>query len=173
MIENETLGEYVRESVASVFTIMLRMEISGGAFSVEHSPPVMADGVLAFVGMAGPLTGTGSVRCSSRFAHRIRDRLLMTDDPAGAVEVLDAVGEVANMIIGGFKTSIEDHVGPLGLSIPTVIFGRNFTSRSVGGGKWIVQRFLCEGEEFETRICLSQTKPLHAHGLSHAHVVLA
>ena len=56
----------------------------------------------------------------------------MTESPAVNEEVLDAVGELTNMIIGNVKTVAEAIVGPLNLSVPTVIYGRNFTSRSLG-----------------------------------------
>jgi CheY-specific phosphatase CheX len=56
------------------------------------------------------------------------------------------------MVIGNFKTAAEAVVGPLNLSVPTVIYGRNFTSRSMGNNDWVVMPFKCEDESFEIRI---------------------
>jgi hypothetical protein len=44
----------------------------------------------------------------------------------------------------------------MGLSIPTVIYGRNFTTRSVGHNEWTVVPFELDGEVFEIQISLAQ-----------------
>ena len=75
-------------------------------------------------------------------------------------DVLDAIAEMGNMIIGGFKTVAEDHLGPLGLSIPTVIYGLSFSARSAGKEKWIVVPFRCSGDTLELRICLTRNRIL-------------
>jgi chemotaxis protein CheX len=131
--------------------------------------------VLSLVGLAGSWTGAGTITCSTAFACRMCAQLLMTEATSVNEDVLDAVGEVTNMIIGNFKTLVEEHVGPLGLSIPTVIYGRNFTSRSIGRADWVAVPFNCEGEGFEIRVCLTPSKEPSAplHGYSHPSSVLA
>ena len=73
-------------------------------------------------------------------------------------EVLDAVAEVTNMILGNVKTSLEERLGPMGLSIPTVIYGRNFSSRTVGKQEWTVVPFDCDGERLEVQLCLAEQR---------------
>jgi chemotaxis protein CheX len=73
-------------------------------------------------------------------------------------EVLDAIGEVTNMVLGNVKTALEEELGPMGLSIPTVIYGRNFSTRSVAKSKWTVVPFSCEGERVEVHFCLAPSK---------------
>jgi chemotaxis protein CheX len=160
MVDNDKLTEYVRASTAEVFSTMLGMEIEAGETHLEQSAPAVSDGVLSLIGLAGPWTGAGTISCSAAFACRICTQLLMTEAKSVDEDVLDAVGEVTNMIIGNFKTLVEEHLGPLGLSIPTVIFGRNFTSRSIGHSDWIVTPFMCGGEKMEVRVCLSPAKQL-------------
>lgn len=74
--------------------------------------------------MTQPLIPPGS--CSPRFACQIAGALLMSP-PFEAVneEALDGVAEVANMIVGNVKTFLEERLGSMALSIPTVVFGRN------------------------------------------------
>jgi chemotaxis protein CheX len=79
-------------------------------------------------------------------------------------EVLDAVGELANMVLGNAKTVFEETLGPMGLSIPTVIYGRNFTTRSVGHNEWTVVPFELDGEVFEIQISLAQRQHGRAAG---------
>jgi chemotaxis protein CheX len=82
--------------------------------------------------------------------------MLMTESPAVNEEVLDAIAELTNMIVGNVKTDLERHLGPLGLSIPTVVYGRNFKTRSAGSTEWIVVRFRWGDEEMQARVCLAQ-----------------
>jgi len=62
----------------------------------------------------------------------------MAEYPSVNEYVPDAVGEVTSMIAGNFKRFAEDVLGPLGLSMPPVIFGHNFTARSMNTSEWIV-----------------------------------
>ena len=125
---------------------------------LDQTPPMVAEGVMALVGLAGPATGAGVITCGAAFAIQVCNHLLMAEEASVNEDVLDAMGEVANMIIGNFKTLAENHVGPLCLSIPTVIYGRNFTSRSIGDNAWVVLPFECNGETVEIRICLAASK---------------
>jgi len=45
-------------------------------------------------------------------------------------------------------------LGPLGLSTPTVIYGRNVRARNLNGQLWTTVPFDCEGGLVEVKICL-------------------
>jgi chemotaxis protein CheX len=155
-------------SAREVFSTMLGVELGPGESYVEAAPPDAAGGVVALIGVAGPWTGTGTVACSPQLACRICARMLMTESASIDEEVLDAVAELTNMIIGGAKTKLEIDLGPLGLSIPTVVYGRNFRTKSAIHSEWVVVRFQWEGESFEVKLCLGRTA--RPHLLPHASV---
>lgn len=167
MLHDTDIATFIRAAAADVFSTMLGIEIGAGPEREANSGPDIADGVLAFVGLAGPWTGAGAISCSAAFACKLCEALLMA--PASAVndEVLDAMGEVANMIIGNFKTMAEERLGPLGLAIPTVIYGRNFTSRGIGKHRWVIVPFTSGSETMEVRVCLAPTKESTATTSSH------
>ena len=90
-------------------------------------------------------------------------------------EVLDVVAEMTNMMIGNIKNGLEPVTGPLAISVPTVIHGRNFQFRNAAGLRGASLHFAAEDENFEVRIALAPvaSKPLvHAKiavlGLAHA-----
>jgi chemotaxis protein CheX len=149
------LIDAIRRSAIDVFATMLGVELGAGEASIERDTPAAHDGVVSFVGVAGAWAGTGVVVCSPELACRICNLMLMTDNNAVNEEVLDAVAEVTNMIIGCVKNDIEGLVGPLGLSIPTVVFGKNFRTRSVGSTDWVVNRFLWDGETLLVKMCMA------------------
>ena len=158
MIDHETIIRFVSSAAGEVFSTMVGLEILPGSARIDKTPPAIADGVFSIVGLAGPWTGAGCLSCSATFARRICSQFLMSEAESVNEEVLDSVGEVTNMIIGNFKTMVEERVGLLGLSIPTVIYGRNFSSRTVGQSDWTVVPFECDGETLEIRVCLAPSK---------------
>ena len=44
------------------------------------------------------------------------------------------------------------------LRIPTVVFGRNFTTRSIGTDEWTAVPFDIEGERMLVRVCLTPAR---------------
>src|SRR5580704_14335174 len=174
MIEPQKLVEYATSATADVFSTMLGMEAEAQEPRIDPEFPVINDGVMALVGLAGSWTGAGVICCTAAFACKLCNQFIGTATEAVDEEVLDAVGEVANMIIGNFKTSVEEHVGALGLSVPTVIYGRNFTSRSIGQNSWTVLPFRSGDEVLEVRVCLAPAKEPTAPraGYSHNSTVL-
>jgi chemotaxis protein CheX len=158
MIEHCKIVEYARCATTEVFSTMLDMEVASKPEHLDQTPPMISDGVMALVGLAGTYTGAGVVTCNAKFAIQVCNHLLMAEETSVNEDVLDAMGELANMVVGNFKTMVENDVGPIGLSIPTVIYGRNFTSRSVGNNDWVVLPFEYGGEILEIRICLAPSK---------------
>ncbi len=154
-------------SATQVFSTMLGVEVRSGPTSVERGLPQANDGVVSFIGLAGAWAGTGSLACSPSMACRICSQMLMTENAAVNEEVLDAIAELTNMIIGGVKTELEPHLGQLGLSIPTVVFGRNFKTKGAGAADWIVAPFYWENDELLAKVCLAPggKAAAHAHPL--------
>jgi len=157
-LNQDALVKAVYDATAEVFSTMLGLSPEVGASYREENPPGPAEGVVSLIGLAGTWAGTGSVSCSAPFACRLSSQLLMSEFSAVDSEVLDAVAELTNMIIGNVKTALEADLGPMGLSIPTVVFGKNFTTRNAGNGSWLVVPFHCEGERMEVRICLAPSR---------------
>lgn len=160
----------IRTATAEVFSTMLGVELGAGELTIEGGEPEPNDGVVSLIGLAGPWMGTGSVSCCPELACRICSHMLMTEAAAVDEEVLDAVAELTNMIIGGVKNRLEPVLGPLCLSIPTVVFGRNFRTKSAGMAEWIVLRFPWEGSQFAVKMCLTKAEKIHPmlHAPSHA-----
>ncbi len=158
----------IREATESVFSVMLDLPIEAGP--VERVVPTSDgyDGVIALVPLGGTIIGSGRLICGARLACRISSAMLMAEHTAVTEEVLDAVGELGNMIIGNVKTELESTEGPLALGLPTVIFGRNYHARSSAVREWLVVPFQCEEDRLEIHMFLAPAadrqagKPAHA-----------
>src|ERR1700724_1831823 len=125
-IAQSDLVEIIRTATHEVFTMMQSLELTPGEVIVDKKEPEPSSGVVSLIGLAGAWVGTGSLSCTAQFACRIAGQMLMAEYPPICEDVLDAVAEITNMIIGNVKTALENRLGAMGLSTPTVIYGRNF-----------------------------------------------
>src|SRR5690242_19577030 len=123
-IDHEQLIGIVRAATTEVLSTMFGMEVTEEPAYTEQAGAPSTEGVLAFVGLAGKWAGTGALGCSASLACYLCSQMLMTEYTAMNDEVLDAVAELTNMIIGNVKPQLEEQLGPMGLSIPTVFYGR-------------------------------------------------
>lgn len=159
MIDQDLLVRSVTEATREVFATMLDIEVTCIGLSPEN--PTAASGLIALIGITGAWGGSGVFCCSPLMASLICSRMLGgVFDPVKAVideEVLDVVAELANMMIGNVKNGLEPVTGPLAISVPTVIHGKNFQFRNALGLRGVSLMFAAEGEEFEVRISLAPT----------------
>jgi chemotaxis protein CheX len=153
---DQIVVESLYQSAVQVFSTMLGVTLERGESTKETVTPEANDQVVSLIGLAGTWAGTGSLSFSPLLACRACSQMLMTEVAAVNEEVLDAIAELTNMIVGNVKTDLERHVGPLGLSIPTVIYGRNFRTKNAGSAEWLVVRLHWDGEEIMARVCLAQ-----------------
>jgi chemotaxis protein CheX len=171
-LDQQVIASIVRDVTVEVFTTMLGVEVVAGDLFTEGHASDGTEGVMSFVGMAGKCSGAGSLRCSSEAACRLASVFLMSPFESVDGDVLDAIGELTNMIVGNLKTQLEDRLGPISLSIPTVIHGRNFTARSSSREEWIVVPFQWEGGKMDVKICLQAAEEGSGHAGSRQEFLL-
>jgi chemotaxis protein CheX len=107
-------------STASVFEQMLGMELVREAPFIRKafSPQYEVTGI---IGLTGKTTGTVAVSLPREMALSITEKLLGERPPDVNAQVIDAIGEVTNMIAGSAKSRLE-HL-QLSLGLPTVVTG--------------------------------------------------
>ena len=89
-----------QHSVIEVFSTMLSGDIQFVGTSMERDAPDADDRVVSFIGLDGTWSGTGTLTCSPAAACRLCSEMLLAEDSSVSEEVLDAIAEVTNMIIG-------------------------------------------------------------------------
>jgi len=156
-IDQERLTGLLAASAEMVLNVMLQEE-SRPKPSLPDADGLLHDGIISFIGLAGEWSGTGSVLCSGAAALSIASKLLLTDAPAVDQEVLDAVGEITNMIFGNFKDCVESYFGPLSLSTPSVIYGRHVRARDLPSALAASAAVECAGLPIELKVCLSPAR---------------
>ncbi len=154
-LAQELIVDAVNRAAESVFSTMLGM-------TVEAQPPVeghdleLLDGVVGLIGFTGKWVGTGILFCSDHFACHVGSAMMMHECKEINADVLDGIGEMANMILGNFKETMESHTGPLSLSVPTVVYGKNFSTRTPLQAPWVIVPFHLGEDVFQVRVCIKR-----------------
>lgn len=152
--DQDVLVSKIRAATDDVFSTMLGIPITPGEAFAAEGHTESFDGVIALAGLTGTWIGSARIACSPHLACRLAGAMLASEYPSVNEDVLDAVAELTNMIVGNVKSALEDELGPMGLGIPTVIFGRNYRTRSTGVSEWVVVPFECAAERFEIKFAL-------------------
>lgn len=160
MIDEDVLIRSVTEATSEVFSMMLDMEVKVAAPETDARPSNA--GLISLVGITGEWSGSGVFCCSPVLASILVSKMLgseldETSKPIIDEEVLDVVAEVTNMMVGNIKNGLEPVTGPLAISVPTVIHGRNFEFRNGYGLRGTSIFFTTGHERFEVRITLAPT----------------
>ena len=176
-MDQDVLVRSVTDATSEVFSMMLDMQVEFTGVLGDAMPS--NGGLVSLVGITGEWGGSGVFCCSPSLAILLSARMLgttpLTGKPVIDEEVLDVVAEVTNMVVGNIKNGVEPFTGPLAISVPTVVHGRNFQFRSASSLSGVALAFSTEGEQFEVRIGLApafEQAPLRSRipvlGLAHA-----
>ena len=119
--------EYINPFITSVrnaFQTMLSIEVQRGApyLRTTAASDLCVSGV---IGLSGDAVGTVVLNMSKEVALGIASVLLMEEFTELTADVIDAVGELTNVIAGAAKSKLKEF--RLGVSLPNVITGSAHT----------------------------------------------
>jgi CheY-specific phosphatase CheX len=158
VIDPVLLTNAIEKATKEVFGTMLGAEVS--LVTEAQSAPADA-GVVSLVGLTGNWSGTGTFSCNPTTATMIAAGMLMLDPAEISAsiddDVLDVVAELTNMVVGNIKNLLEEELGEMAISIPTVVYGRNFRFKNFAGTSEETGTFEWDGQRFEVKICLAPT----------------
>jgi chemotaxis protein CheX len=109
-------------SVVNTFRTMLGWELRRGrpvlkqARTADHQ-------ISGVIGLSGKAVGTVVLSFSKEVALKAASALLLEELSEINTEVLDAVGELTNMVAGAAKAQLEEY--ELSVSLPNVVTGHN------------------------------------------------
>jgi chemotaxis protein CheX len=137
--EVKTFGPVVNQIVEHVFQTMMGLEVR---VIRTKWPPAKGELITAAISLAGPWKGAVLLECGLNAAFLFTSRMIGIDVPAALNDdVRDALGELANMIGGNLKSVLP---GGVSLSLPTVVWGQDYTMQICRAGT--VQRWVFAGE---------------------------
>lgn len=122
MIEQSVLQEHTWESAKETFETMICLPIERTEEDIALDASQL---IICIITYSGSMEGAFTARCTTECASKIARAMLMLepDDPLEDPDICDAFGEVVNMLIGGFKTRINETMPDIQISIPSVVKG--------------------------------------------------
>lgn len=128
-------------STQSVFQTMLGCTLSRGQLALKHDHAPMYE-VSGLIGLCGKCQGMVVVSLGRDTAIHLAGVLLGERPAALNADVLDAVGELTNMIAGAAKSQLESY--KLSIGLPTVICGKGQSIKFPSGSPPMVIPFESE-----------------------------
>ena len=107
-------------ALTNTFQTMLSCEARRGSLAVKQNSKA-AHEVSGVIGLSGKAVGTVVVSFSTQVAVKAASTMLMTEATRIDDDVLDAVGELTNMVAGAAKAELEEF--QMQVSLPNVITG--------------------------------------------------
>jgi chemotaxis protein CheX len=160
MLTMVSLKEVLLEGAKEVFETMVFMALEE---SQEETMSLDETALLGTITFKGRLEGCLGIGCGQTCARAIAASMLGLE--AGAAlqpeDVNDAIGEIANMVLGAVKSRIQNDVGAIDVSIPSVVQGRALRN-SLGEGVHQVKIRVSIEEEHTAELSL-----LYREGSTH------
>lgn len=125
-----------------VFSMMAGVTLT----SFEQPPTEPHGDRTAMVGLAGPLCGMITVRCTAASAAKLANQMLGEDAASNPSVMGDAMGELCNMVAGNFKSKITNLADHCLLSVPTVIWGEDYVVQTVAPNEGFQVALSLDGE---------------------------
>ncbi len=150
---NPTILKDLVDSTLEVFSKMVAIQLAPNP-ELRPEEDVQKCQITGMIGLAGKSMGIVSVHCSPRMGMTITSNMLGMDVTTLNDDVKDAVGEVTNMVAGNFKTKMSKNGKLFDLSVPTVIVGEKYTTKTMTDAPSVVIEFQWQEEKLYVKLNL-------------------
>jgi chemotaxis protein CheX len=157
-IPAEELVGMMMSSIQDVFNTMLNLQVDldrheSSMPSEEHCSPAYTPGtemIAANIGFSGKIYGMVYLCMEASLAKMLTMQLLGMEEveESDHETINDALGELANMTVGGFKNQLSHKGYSCQLTIPSILRGTGFTVESTSQSQRETFYFDTEGNRF-------------------------
>ena len=152
MVDQICLSDAIITGAKEVFETMIFMDIQE---TPEPDKKIEGNALLGTITFKGTIEGCFAICCNAPCAKTIAANMLGMDqiDDVDEADICDALGEVTNMIMGSIKARIQDGIGNVDVSIPSVVSGVKLQNSLGDGATRVVIKALIE-DEYPTELSL-------------------
>lgn len=130
-----------------IFETMVMVEVTPGEALAEHVSRFQFS-LSAMVGFAGFKQGNLAIHLPEAVAKGLTGDFLGVEVDEINEDVQDAMGELANMLAGSLKPFISENGEKVDLSLPSVVYGEEYTLTVVNESDWIIIPFTVSHGDF-------------------------
>ncbi len=151
------LAKHIIDSTQEIFLSMIMLEVQPGEpFQREDS--MLTDSISGLVGLAGTTRGLLAIHLSHSAARAVTGAFLGIEVADIDGDVCDAIGELANMLAGSMKTVIDPSGSDIKLSIPSAVYGQEYTVDCLTNATSIAVPFNFSGGAFMVEMQFRQER---------------
>lgn len=156
---DQDMGRCIVKATCDVFRTMMNVKVIAGEAVVEKAQIRRAE-VIGSIGVAGFLTGSISLFLPKSLAKRAVAAMLMMDpaENIGDNELVDAIGELTNMVGGNIKTELFQKAPLFDISVPSVYIGDDLHRRTVSDDLCFHVPFTIGGESLSVEFLMVTKK---------------
>lgn len=141
-------------AAADVFDTMVfrRLTARSAVWGFEARPPSQ---IVGTVGFTGSSSGLVAFHASLAAAAEITEAMLGAPADGGSDAVVDAIGEVTNMIAGAFRTRMARPDDAWAITVPTVTVGSDFYIKPITTGDRAIVTFTMDRHELHVELIIT------------------
>ena len=143
-------------SFTNTFQTMLSQSVTRGKLALTDSLEGLYE-VNGIIGLSGKAVGTIVLSFETGVALQAASSLLMCDAHELNDDVVDAVGELTNMVAGAAKAKLDQY--EMSISLPNVVVGNTIDVRFPSTVTPIIVPFTCEWVNIRMQVGLSVKDP--------------
>jgi len=141
------VGKAIIDSTNEVFSTMLMVELDAGK-PIEGDGGYIPTNITSMIGLGKDIKGMLAVHCPAVVAKDITGTFLGMEVTELNEDVIDAIGEIANMVAGTLKIEFKEYGQDIELAIPTTIVGESFQTSGISGARRVGVLFTMNGNAF-------------------------
>ena len=156
-MDEQNIKELLKETTEVIFDSMVFIKVKG--VEPESGTGKIPTQLTAMVGFAGAYMGLAAIHVRNSFAKKIASAMTGIEaEKLTSEDVRDALGEIANMIAGRFKSqlslklNLRDQV--FEQSVPSVISGEDFETHAVTDAPSYMVAFNADSEIFYVEMAM-------------------
>ncbi len=156
---DQDLGRCIVKATSDVFRTMMNLRVTAGVVTCEKAQIRRAE-VIGSIGVAGFLSGSISLFLPKGLARQAVAAMLMLDSAEGLgdTDLVDAIGELTNMVGGNIKTELFQKAPLFDISVPSVYIGDDLHRRTVSDDLCFLAPFKIGDFEFAVEFLMVTKK---------------
>ncbi len=136
----EKFVKSINHVVKDIFSTMISIDPVSGEYFKKNGKSIHSN-ISGIMGLSGTITASIIVHFEKSTALVATSNMLGVEYTEIDADVTDAVGEITNMIAGGVKVEFSKMGIELNVSLPTVVSGDDFKTRSTANSDTLVIPF--------------------------------
>lgn len=150
-------AQHLIESTQEIFSSMIMLEVTPGE-PFKRNKSMLNNSISGLIGLAGSFKGLLAIHLPKQSALAVTTAFLGIEVEEMDEDVRDAIGELANMLGGNLKAALDPKGSDIKLSMPSAIFGEEYSIDCLADAEEITVPFELGGNTFLVELQIGSNK---------------